>query len=183
MGSSDNNDYPEWSLPPGVGAKVATWAASFALSVGMLASPVAAADGAAIGKCLLKSCKVELAKCVTNPGCAANLVCIQTCNGKPDESACQIGCGDVFDNPVIGEFNKCAVSQQKCVPQRANDGAYPLPVEGSMVDSFNTNVFTGRYYITAGLNQIFDTFPCQVQNLGGEVRLIHCKLAISTSAL
>jgi len=160
--AADDDRSPEWPLPRGLGAKVATLAATFALGLGVLASPVAAADGAAIGKCLLKSCKVELAKCVTNPGCAANLLCIQTCNGRADESACQIGCGDVFDNPVIGEFNKCAVSQQKCVPQRGNDDAYPLPGAGSMVEAFNTNGFTGRWYISAGLNQIFDTFPCQV---------------------
>ena len=36
-------------------------------------------DGAAIGKCLLKSCQKPLARCVTDPTCAANLVCIQTC--------------------------------------------------------------------------------------------------------
>jgi violaxanthin de-epoxidase len=161
VGSGDDG-FPGWPLPHGLGVKVATFAATVALGLGVLASPVAAADGAAIGKCLLKSCKVELAKCVTNPGCAANLLCIQACNGRADEGACQIGCGDVFDNPVIGEFNKCAVSQQGCVPQRSNDNSYPLPAQGSMVEAFNTKIFSGRYYISAGLNQIFDTFPCQV---------------------
>lgn len=124
--------------------------------------PASAADGAAIGTCLLKSCQLELAKCVTNPSCLANLVCIQTCNNKEDEAACQIRCGDIFDNEVIGQFNDCAVSQKKCVPQRANDNSWPLLPEGSIVATFDTAAFTGRWYISAGLNQIFDTFPCQV---------------------
>jgi len=124
--------------------------------------PASAADGAAIGTCLLKSCQLELAKCVTNPSCLANLVCIQTCNNKEDEAACQIRCGDIFDNEVIGQFNDCAVSQKKCVPQRANDNSWPLLPGGSIVAKFDTAAFTGRWYISAGLNQIFDTFPCQV---------------------
>lgn len=128
----------------------------------MVPEPALAADGAAIGKCLLKSCQGELASCITNPGCLANLVCIQTCNGKADESACQIGCGDVFDNAIIGKFNDCAVSQKGCVPQRPNDDAWPEPRSESLVKSFDTKVFQGRWYISAGLNQIFDTFPCQV---------------------
>lgn len=154
----------EWPVLSRMDAKAAKLAATLTLAASLLVSPMAvsAADGAAIGKCLLKSCQVELAKCVTNPGCAANLLCIQSCNGRADESACQIKCGDVFDNPVIGEFNKCAVSQKKCVPQRPNDDSYPLPAPGSMVEKFNTNLFTGKLYISAGLNQIFDTFPCQV---------------------
>mmetsp|Transcript_42177 Transcript_42177/g.83013 ORF Transcript_42177/g.83013 Transcript_42177/m.83013 type:complete len:441 (+) Transcript_42177:104-1426(+) len=144
--------------------KAASLIAGLALAGTLLATPNAAygADGAAIGKCLLKSCQVELARCVTNPACLANLACIQTCNGRPDESACQIKCGDTFDNEVIGKFNDCAVSQKKCVPQRADDNTWPVPPEGSVVTKFDTNSFEGRWYISAGLNQIFDTFPCQV---------------------
>jgi violaxanthin de-epoxidase len=88
-------------------------------------------------------------------------VCIQTCNGRADESACQIRCGDVFDNDVIGEFNKCAVSQKSCVPRTVTTD-YPLPPEGSVLAKFDVGAFNGRWYISAGLNQIFDTFPCQV---------------------
>jgi len=146
------------------GNRAASIVAGIVLSttpMGMV-EPASAADGAAIGTCLLKSCQLELAKCVTNPSCLANLVCIQTCNGKPDEAACQIRCGDIFDNEVIGQFNDCAVSQKKCVPQRENDNSWPLLPEGSIVTKFDTSMFTGRWYISAGLNEIFDTFPCQV---------------------
>ena len=75
-----------------------------------------AADGAAIGKCLLKKCPGYLAKCISNPNCLANVICINTCNGKEDESGCQIECGNTFENDVVGEFNKCAVSDMDCVP-------------------------------------------------------------------
>uniref|UniRef100_A0A7S2SKA3 VDE lipocalin domain-containing protein n=1 Tax=Rhizochromulina marina TaxID=1034831 RepID=A0A7S2SKA3_9STRA len=142
-------------------ACVVSVAMAAVLSFGAPAS-VEALDGAAIGKCILSSCQLELAKCVSNPKCLANLACIQTCNGRPDESACQIRCGDIFENEVVGEFNACAVSQKRCVPQRQDDGTFPVPPESALVRSFNTKQFEGRWYISAGLNPIFDTFPCQV---------------------
>ena len=89
-------------------------------------------------------------------------MCINSCTGRADESECQIRCGDLFENEVVGEFNACAVSQKKCVPQRTDDGAYPVPPVDSFVKAFDTRVFEGRWYISAGLNPVFDTFDCQV---------------------
>lgn len=34
--------------------------------------------------------RVELAKCIANPSCAANVACLQTCNDRPDETECQV---------------------------------------------------------------------------------------------
>lgn len=34
--------------------------------------------------------RVELAKCIGNPLCAANVACLQTCNNRPDETECQV---------------------------------------------------------------------------------------------
>lgn len=34
--------------------------------------------------------RVELAKCIADPKCAANVACLQTCNGRPDETECQV---------------------------------------------------------------------------------------------
>ncbi|KAL3799714.1 LOW QUALITY PROTEIN: hypothetical protein HJC23_010364 [Cyclotella cryptica] len=79
--------------------------------------PANAADGAKIGLCLLKKCPVPLAKCILNPNCLANVICINSCNGKEDETGCQIECGNVFENEAVGEFNKCAVTDMTCVPQ------------------------------------------------------------------
>lgn len=121
-----------------------------------------ASDGKAIGLCLLQQCRLPLAKCITNPNCLANVICINTCNGKEDELGCQIKCGDVFENEVVGEFNKCAVSDKTCVPQTKDDGSYPVPSKEVVVDNFPTSFFNGRYYITAGQNKLFDTFDCQV---------------------
>jgi len=121
-----------------------------------------ATDGAAIGLCLLNKCRIPLAKCILNPNCLANVICINTCNGKPDESGCQIECGNVFENDVVGEFNKCAVSDMTCVPQKQDDGSYPVPAKEKLVQSFDTKLWNGRWYITAGQNKLFDIFPCQV---------------------
>jgi len=123
---------------------------------------VQAADGAAIGKCLLKNCKLPLARCVTDPTCAANLLCIQTCNDRPDEADCQIRCGDAFSNDVVADFTKCAVSDKNCVPQREDDGSWPVPQSTALVKEFSTDFFEGPWYITAGLNKAFDTFDCQL---------------------
>jgi violaxanthin de-epoxidase len=124
--------------------------------------PAFASDGKSIGLCLLNKCKLPLAKCITNPNCLANVICINTCASQKDEIGCQIKCGDMFDNPVIGEFNKCAVSDMDCVPTRPDDGSYPIPAPETLVPKFNTNLFNGKWYITAGQNPLFDIFPCQV---------------------
>jgi len=121
-----------------------------------------AADGAKIASCLFKKCPAPLAKCVANPKCLANVVCINTCNGKDDEVGCQIKCGDIFENNVVGEFNKCALSDMNCVPQKPDDNSYPVPKPGLLVPKFDTSLFNGRWYITAGQNKLFDVFPCQV---------------------
>lgn len=75
-------------------------------------SPVFAAttDPSQIVGCLFQKCSVQLGKCVLNPKCLANVVCINTCTGRPDEIDCQIKCGDIFENEVVGEFNSTSVS-------------------------------------------------------------------------
>jgi len=128
----------------------------------LFVQPANAADGAAIAGCLFKKCKLPLAKCIVNPNCLANVICINTCNGKEDETGCQIKCGDIFENAVVGEFNKCAVSDMDCVPTRPDDGSYPIPPPENVVSSFDTKLWNGRWYITAGQNELFDIFPCQV---------------------
>ena len=62
------------------------------LAVAMMASPapVQAADTAKVGTCLLSSCQKELAGCLADGSCAQNLICLQTCNGRADETDCQV---------------------------------------------------------------------------------------------
>jgi len=135
-----------------------------ALSVALIAAPMPslAADGAAIGKCLLSNCQLPLARCVTNPTCAANLLCIQTCTNKPDEAECQIKCGDEFSNDVVADFTNCAVTDKGCVPQRPDDGSWPVPKDELLVQKFSTEALEGDWYISAGLNKAFDIFDCQL---------------------
>jgi violaxanthin de-epoxidase len=38
----------------------------------------------------------------------------------------QIQCGDLFQNSVVDDFNKCAVSDKGCVPQKPDEGKYPV---------------------------------------------------------
>jgi len=144
--------------------------ASTLLTLGLLLSPsflpastfVANAASTDIVSCLFKSCSIPLAKCIANPKCLLNVACINTCNGKEDEIGCQIKCGDIFENDVVGEFNKCALSDMSCVPQKADDGSYPVPAADKLVQKFDPKFFSGKLYITAGQNPLFDIFPCQV---------------------
>nr|VDD41878.1 unnamed protein product [Brassica oleracea] len=118
--------------------------------------------------CLLKGCRIELAKCIANPSCAANVACLQTCNNRPDETECQIKCGDLFENSVVDEFNECAVSRKKCVPRKSDLGEFPAPDPSVLVKSFNVNDFDGKWYITSGLNPTFDAFDCQLHEFHTE---------------
>lgn len=122
----------------------------------------ATTDPGAIVGCLLQKCPLPLAQCIANPKCLANVICINSCNGRPDEIDCQIECGNLWENEVVGNFNKCAVSDMSCVPQQADDGSYPVPRDDQVVPQFSTKMWNGRWYITAGQNKLFDIFPCQV---------------------
>lgn len=59
-----------------------------------------------------------------------------------------------------------AVSDKKCVPQRADEGLYPIPADCALDSKFNLGMLTGRFFITAGLNPLFDIFDCQVRRQG-----------------
>eukprot|EP00441_Pelagodinium_beii_P033029 CAMPEP_0197638462 /NCGR_PEP_ID=MMETSP1338-20131121/13383_1 /TAXON_ID=43686 ORGANISM="Pelagodinium beii, Strain RCC1491" /NCGR_SAMPLE_ID=MMETSP1338 /ASSEMBLY_ACC=CAM_ASM_000754 /LENGTH=462 /DNA_ID=CAMNT_0043211045 /DNA_START=95 /DNA_END=1483 /DNA_ORIENTATION=- len=166
-----------------------SWLSSFAAVLVLLAATVvpgaAVAENssksmAAVAPCLLSKCQVPLAKCILDPSCAANLTCIIACAGSPDESACQIKCGDNFEDNTVVEFNACALSAKKCVPQRPDVGAvpgeakwepvkgrYPIPPPESVSNDFDVTKMNGRWYITSGLNPLFDTFDCQVHFFEG----------------
>jgi len=139
-----------------LGLTVATW------QLPNTVQPSFAADSVKIATCLFQKCQLPLAKCVANPKCLANVICINTCNGKEDETGCQIECGDLFENDVVTEFNKCAVSDMDCVPTKPDDGSYPVPSSEKLVQKLDTSFFNGRLFITAGQNPLFDIFPCQV---------------------
>lgn len=109
-----------------------------------------------------QDCRAELAGCLADATCAESLLCLQTCAGRPDESDCQVKCGDQFNDAAVQRFNTCAVSEEKCVPQR-DDGTsvYPIPSPDNLASDFPTDKFVGDWWITAGQNTLFDTFDCQ----------------------
>jgi len=49
-----------------------------------------------------------------------------------------------------------------------------VPPEGSLDAKFDLGMFQGRWYITAGLNPLFDTFPCQEHYFGVPEPGMHC---------
>ena len=165
-----------------------------------------------VGTCLLESCQLQLAECLADGNCLQDLICLNTCNGRPDESDCQvrrlragvsrtprsrccapvgtalteqleatlvlrgagvppgnsgccgcnnkrgsadgecptapdmqpascnipqIKCGDLYEDGAVQTFNACAVSDKKCVPQRVDEGVYPVRfVKVSTKDEF-----------------------------------------------
>ncbi|VAH47171.1 unnamed protein product [Triticum turgidum subsp. durum] len=127
-----------------------------AACVVLLVPSAGATDALKTCTCLLKECRIELAKCIANPSCAANVACLNTCNNRPDETECQIKCGDLFENSVVDEFNECAVSRKKCVPKKSDVGEFPVPDPSALVKNFNMADFRGKWYISSGLNPTFD---------------------------
>ncbi|KIZ04782.1 hypothetical protein MNEG_3176 [Monoraphidium neglectum] len=126
-----------------------------------LLDPAIAADVGKVGTCLLSKCQGALARCLADGPCLQNLVCLNLCNGNPDEAGCQVKCGDQYGDKAIDAFNSCALSEQKCVPKRIDEDLYPVPPVEALDKAFDISGFTGRWYITAGLNPLFDTFDCQ----------------------
>lgn len=152
---------PSESIMSYLRSQISTIIVLFACS--LLVTPMAeAVDALKTCSCLLKECRLELAKCISNPSCAANVACLQTCNNRPDETECQIKCGDLFENSVVDEFNECAVSRKKCVPMKSDLGDFPVPDLALTVSNFNLNDFSGKWFITSGLNPTFDAFDCQL---------------------
>ena len=40
--------------------------------------------------------QVQLAQCVADQTCGQNILCLNNCNGREDETECQIRCGDLY---------------------------------------------------------------------------------------
>ena len=72
-----------------------------------LTGPVSAADVAKVGTCLLANCQVALARCVGDGECLENLICLQLCNGRPDETECQA-------SSALSSFQVCCHQKDAC---------------------------------------------------------------------
>jgi len=153
---------PNELLSKSLGTSLAALAACSLIATPLsLPNSVSAADNSNVGTCLLRNCQGALAQCLGDATCLTNLACLQSCSGRPDETDCQIRCGDRYQDKAIDVFNTCAVSEKKCVPQKVDEGLFPVPPECALDTKFDLPSFQGRWYISAGLNTLFDTFPCQ----------------------
>jgi hypothetical protein len=71
-------------------------------------------------------------------------------------------CGDLYKEQVLTEFQVCAISEKKCIPQRSEDTSALIPTPSALTDNFtHLERYSGNWYITHGLNPIFDCFDCQ----------------------
>ncbi|KAI3925995.1 hypothetical protein MKW98_028131 [Papaver atlanticum] len=55
-----------------------------------------------------------------------------------------IKCGDLFENRVVDEFNECAVSRKKCVPQKSDVGLFPVPDPSALVKNLTLKISLGN---------------------------------------
>ena len=56
----------------------------------------------------------------------------------------QIRCGDLYADKAVEAFTACAVSDKKCVPQRVDADAFPVPPDDALDESFDLNNFQVR---------------------------------------
>jgi len=155
-----------WMKRAGTGAVAFAAAAALALAPGpamALGSDPIGSGNKETGQCLISNCLPELGSCLSDVKCAQSLVCLNSCYGRPDEGECQVDCGDKYNSKAVESFNTCAVSEKKCVPQKQDDGRYPVPSFDSLATGFDTNILGDKktWYIVAGLNKSFDIFDCQ----------------------
>mmetsp|Transcript_40244 Transcript_40244/g.84399 ORF Transcript_40244/g.84399 Transcript_40244/m.84399 type:complete len:280 (-) Transcript_40244:433-1272(-) len=119
--------------------------------------------------CVLLHCAAPLLSCELNAQCRAWSLCNVGCalHREPAQAlACQIRCQDLYKPTDAGAqgfaeitaFSECAISDYHCVPQTRMTCSQPSQV----ADSFRLEEFVGKWYITRGLNPLFDCFDCQV---------------------
>ncbi len=58
----------------------------------------------------------------------------------------QIRCGDLYNDKAIATFNACAVSDQKCVPQKIDRDVFPEPKPEVLDKSFDLSKFQVRLH-------------------------------------
>ncbi|KAJ1445978.1 Violaxanthin de-epoxidase-domain-containing protein, partial [Pelagophyceae sp. CCMP2097] len=103
--------------------------------------------------CLVQECGPEVAACIGNADCFGAAACLARCGG---EGPCQVRCQQLFESAALDDFNACAVD--KCIPTRV-DVSFLEPPRSSVLKTFDVSTLEGK---CAGLNPMFDSFPCQI---------------------
>ena len=55
--------------------------------------------------------------------------------------AVQIRCGDLYQDKAVEAFTACAVSDKKCVPQKVDRDAFPVPNDCALDEKFDLSTF------------------------------------------
>lgn len=117
-----------------------------------------------VGKCVPPCAKVPLLR----PGCDETRCAVSngTCGPSPK---CTLRCFDVhaqYNNKAFNDVLSCMFANKCMQPM---DGDWPrtercdeAPPQAAALPSFNLSMLEGRWYITAGLSDEFDTYDCQV---------------------
>ena len=118
--------------------------------------------------CATRNCQKELSDCMRDSQtCAPGLACLLRCqifSGGEKEGACQVRCMDLYENPPMEALTECTLTQHQCYPpmiSKTTINKFPsIRLRHLGVDDFELKVLEGDWYVTAGGNPTFDTFPC-----------------------
>ena len=53
----------------------------------------------------------------------------------------QVSCNQRYENKAVAAFQACAVTQEGCVAQKADENLYPAPPISALVSDFDTTKY------------------------------------------
>ncbi|CAM9804643.1 unnamed protein product [Phaeothamnion confervicola] len=116
--------------------------------------------------CIASKCGGAVVAAARDQRALHELTCLSSCG--IDDIACQMRCGDMYEQDVLRNFHVCAIAEHHCVPQRRDIGRHMLPDPAALPATFEPERFSGEWFITHGLNGVFDCFDCQRHIVRGE---------------
>ena len=133
---------------------------------------------AAQGGCVALHCALQLAQCEIDTTCRTWSSCNTGCGLSSSSLPCQIRCADLYkptnaSSDKINKFSECVISEHHCVPQQKFNCPKP---QASALSSLDLKTFDGVWYITRGLNPMFDCFDGQIHNFtvgSGDAKPLH----------
>ena len=144
---------------------------------------VTSGNGTNPGVCVVEHCGGVLLACEIDAVCRTWSGCNQHCGLGNNALGCQIRCGDLYNpggnaSDFIEAFSVCAISEHHCVPQ--SQMRCPVPANAAAMADFNLDAFVSsasaptnqptNWYITRGLNPLFDCFDCEFAHTRAHTR-------------